>query len=69
MFAYEVGNKIYCAGCYKKVIPEKDQKPIHRMDGIEFHHRFQDYLVKCAKCGVPIQYDDLEKTPFQSLGE
>jgi hypothetical protein len=68
MFAYELGNRIYCANCYMKLVRKEDQRPIHMMDGIEFYHRFQDHSVKCAKCGIPIQYDDLYKTTFQSLG-
>ena len=68
MFVYELGNRIYCANCYMKLVKKEDQHPIHIMDSIEFYHRFQDNPVKCAKCGIPIEYGVLHKTTFRALG-
>lgn len=69
MYAYELGERIYCANCYMKLVAEVDREPIHIMEGIEFYHRFQDKPVKCARCGISIQHDRLHKATYQSFGK
>ena len=68
MYVYELGNRIYCANCYMKLVRKEDQQPIHMMDGIEFYHKFQDNPVECVRCGISIQHDHLDKTSYKSLG-
>jgi hypothetical protein len=68
MFVYELGNRIYCANCYMKLVKKEDQQPIHEMEGGEFYHRFQNNPVECAKCGICIQHDHVHKTSYKSLG-
>ena len=69
MFAYELGERIYCANCYMKLVAEGDREPIHKIEGTEFYHRFQDNPVECVRCGISIQHDRLHKVAYHSLGK
>jgi RNase P subunit RPR2 len=69
MFTYEFNKKLYCGMCYRKLVPENEQKRAHQLDGNEFYHKFQDQVVQCAGCGVSIEYRNLYTTTEHSLGE
>lgn len=58
-YVYWYNQKVYCGICYRKIVPETEQKPDHALDGQWFYRMFRDQVVECASCGVSMEYRNL----------
>jgi hypothetical protein len=67
MGVYWFNNEVYCGICYRKMVPEKERKSDHLLDGEWFYRMFRDRAVQSAGCDVAMEYRNLFTSTDHSL--
>jgi len=67
MGVYWFDKKAYCGICYRRIVPDKERKPDHLLDGKWFYRMFREQAVECAGCGVKMEYRNLYPFTDDSL--